>query len=160
MKKFIGFLIFVAIIGIGVVAYYPAIVRYFTVPVDEVDYFKFKYTAGYSKDTSIIYAAECNQDDVCVATVKLRGVAEEHAPKVDVDRAFMRKIRDIIEENEVNKWNGFDKTNSRSIKGDAFSIDIRMANNRKIFARGYMKWPKNYSAVREQFDQLFKDLVV
>ena len=160
MKRFIGFLLFLTVVVVALVYFYPTINRYFTVQIDDVSYFSFSYTTGLIKDTTVLYKVECNEDGKdCTATIKLRGVAEEDAKKTLVDSNFMRKLRNVLVDHNVGKWNNFYKSNSRTLDGDKFTLDVKMINGKKIQAHGYMKWPNNYGVVKDEFDNLFKDLL-
>lgn len=159
MKRIISFLIVTLVITVALIYYYPTLVRYFSVHIDEVTSFSFSYTTGLIKDTTVLYTAVCEDNGECNAKVKLRGIADEDAVEVAVDKNFMRKIRNILEDNEVSKWNNYYETNTHALNGDEFTLKVEMANGDKITAYGYMKWPNNYGTVKTEFDNLFKDLV-
>ena len=160
MRRFIAFLIFLSVVVVGLLYFYPTIKRYFAVQIDDVSYFSFSYTTGLIKDTTVLYKVECNDEGKeCTATVKRRGIAEEDAYKTLVDSNFMRKIRNVLVDHNVGKWNNFYKTNSHRLDGDSFTMDIKMINGETIQAHGYMKWPNNYGIVKDEFDKIFKDLL-
>ena len=43
--------------------------------------------------------------------------------------------------------------------GNSFSLTVRMKNDDYISATGYMMWPKNYSNVKSELDNIFKNCV-
>ena len=156
IKKLLTFIIVVGVIA-AVVYYYILPVLNKPVEVDDISYFSFTYTTGYDVNAYVAYTVECSSEK-CTARVKLNGAEEDEAVIKDVDQEFLDKIKEIIVENHVEKWNGFNKSNKRIMDGNSFTLKVIMKNNQKIDAYGYMKWPNNYGTVSEQFDGLFGSL--
>ena len=128
-----------------------------SVDVSEITSFKFFYTIGYALNSSVNYDINCTNN--CVAKIKKSGVSEEDAVTVEIDRDVVKKLENILINNKVNKWNGFNKKNKKVLDGNSFSISIKMKNGNEISASGYMKRPKNYKKVREELDNFFNNLM-
>ena len=76
------------------------------------------------------------------------GQAEENVPVIETDKAFLEKIDQIIEKNNVAKWNGYHMSARDVLDGDGFSLSIKMDNGQKISAGSYMAWPDGYGAFK------------
>ena len=157
MKKFLLILIILGGCGYLIYTYYlPTLKK--TVEIDDVTAFNFTYTTGYGADNYVSYSVECKSDG-CVAKVKPQRTIEINAVIVNVDDAFLGRLRKIIEDNDVGSWNGFNKSNQHVLDGNSFDLKIIMKNEKSIKAYGYMKWPDNYNKVASEFDNLFMSLV-
>ena len=157
MKKFLGSVAIIVCV-VGVVVYLlPYVKNLGKVKVDDITYFRYNYTIGYELNSNVSYLITCK--DICTATIKLKGVPEEDAVVKDLDSEFMEQLKRILMNYKVEKWNGFYKVNKHVLDGDSFALEVKMANNKKIEAYGYMKWPDHYGEVREEIDALFMSLL-
>ena len=68
-------------------------------------------------------------------------------------------MQEIFNKYEVYKWNWFNKNNKDVLDGDSFSFNLSTIDNGDITAHGYMSWPKNYSEVKSELDNLFESLL-
>lgn len=129
-----------------------------SVEIGEFKYFKFSYSTGYAMNSSVSYAVRL-EGNKYYATIKLDGVSEEDAVIVEVDDNTIDKIINVLKKYHVEKWNGFNKSNKHVMDGNSFSLTVRMKNDDYISATGYMMWPKNYSNVKSELDNIFKNCV-
>ena len=120
--------------------------------------FYFGYGGGLSlRDSDVNY--ELNfEDNKYIAKVKPSGVAEENKLVVEVSKDVVEKLSEIFKKYKVNKWDGFNKSQQNVMDGSSFSLTIRLIDDKSIHASGYMKWPKNYSDVRDEINELFMDV--
>jgi len=79
---------------------------------------------------------------------------EDDAYKV-VDDAFVSKVIDILEENKVHKWDGFDRKLTFIYDATSINFYMRFSNGREIQASGYATYPKNFYIVFEEIETLF-----
>lgn len=56
----------------------------------------------------------------------------------------VRKIKDIVNQQKIYEWNGFDKSDDSVMDGSSFSLEIVYLSGETITASGYMKYPKEY----------------
>ncbi len=152
-KILIILLIIILIIIVGIIL----LKRNKPTNISKIKSFSFFYTQGYAVNASINYELTCDNNK-CQALIKQYGVPYEEATTIDVDKKVEEKLIEIIEKYEVNKWDGFSKTNKNALDGDSFSINIKMEDDNSISASGYMSWPQNYGKVREELDNLFTDI--
>lgn len=59
----------------------------------------------------------------------------------------------------VDRWNGFDKSNSRVMDGSSFSLDVTLADGGTISAHGNNSFPENYSDVSSAIKTLYYELM-
>ena len=79
--------------------------------------------------------------------------------KYQIPREKTKQLEQLLRKGGVESWNGFDKSSKTARDGSSFDLTIIMADESLIEAGGYMKWPKNYEAVRDGLDALFGGLV-
>ena len=92
------------------------------------------------------------------ATVKLVGEPDESAKTVALTPEKVLAVEELLKKYDVGSWNGFDRNNKNVLDGRSFSISVRMTEGQEIYARGYMKWPKNYSEVAGTLQALMREL--
>ena len=56
----------------------------------------------------------------------------------------------------VNKWDGFNKSDKNVLDGNSFSFSYSNTDNKSIEAHGYMKWPNNYREFRDEIKALYE----
>ena len=127
------------------------------VEIKNIKSFSFTYTNGYSAYSYTYYYVSCNEK--CLASIKPNDVPEEEKIEVEIQQETIDKLQDILIKYDVAKWNGFNKNDKSVLDGDSFSINIKMDNEKIITAHGYMKWPKNYSSVKKEIDELFEKYI-
>lgn len=88
-------------------------------------------------------------------TVRLDGVLEEDALTLGVDETFAQQLLSVVDEYDLKKWDGFSKSDKNVLDGSGFGFSAEFDDGKKIFASGYMKYPKNYAEVRGALDELF-----
>lgn len=124
----------------------------------EITYFSYGYTTGYGPANSdVFYKLELN-DGVYTAIIKQSGIALEDADEFVVDEAFVENLKKLLVDNNVQKWNGFNKSDSRVCDGSSFTLKIKIQNEDAVEAHGYMKWPKNYHEVKKEIEAMFMEL--
>jgi len=82
----------------------------------------------------------------------------DNARKIAVDDAFVTKIKEILSENNVHKWDGFDKNLKYVYDATSVNFSMRFVNGKEITASGYATHPKNFYIVFEEFEKLFEEL--
>lgn len=126
------------------------------VEIKDIKSMYFSYSNGYMINSNVYYELNCKENK-CIATIKPNQMSEENKLEVEVDKKTVHEIIKVLKENEIEKWNGFDKSNKNVLDGDSFTFQLK-TNDNEIYAHGYMKWPKNYSNVRNSLDNIFMDI--
>ena len=126
--------------------------------IGEIQSFSFSYNAGSTIYSYANYRLEW-KEGAYTATVKHCDEPEEAARVFSVDESFVRELEQFLIDNDVGKWNGFDKASRTVMDGDGFSLYITMMDETSLDARGYMKWPKNYGTVSSGIETLFGNLM-
>ena len=125
--------------------------------ISDIKSFHFNYSVGYMANAYVVYEIEY-KDDKYFALVKPNGISEEDRKEIQVDKAFVSSVEEVLRKYQVEKWNGFNKSDQNVLDGDSFSLSIGNENGNYISASGYMKWPNNYSDVRKELDLIFMEI--
>lgn len=125
--------------------------------IKDINSLYFTYSVGYAANAYYRYELECS--DKCMIKIKPNGIPEEETKEYEVSDKLMNELVDMLNENEVYKWDGFDKTAKDVLDGDSFSFKIKMKDETTIHASGYMMWPTNYRNVKEEFKNIFSNLI-
>lgn len=128
-----------------------------TVPAENLKSFHFSYSTGTMSNSSVSYDLSY-KDGVYTASVKPDGVAEEDASVYIVDEAFVSKLEAALQENHVERWNGFQKSNPNVMDGNGFSFSYYTMDLEGCSASGYMSWPGNYGEVKAAIEGVFAQL--
>ena len=110
----------------------------------ESDITSFTYTLGYGLGGSCTYIVEA-KDEKAIYKINCYGMNTTEEEK-EVDASYLKELQKIIDENEIYKWDGFDKSDDGVMDGSGFSLNVSYANGKSIKAHGYMKYPSNYQA--------------
>ena len=153
MKKI--FLILIIIIIIITIIF--IIKRKKEVEISKIKYFNFGYTTGNMIDAYVSYNIEL-KDKKYLVSIKPTRIPEEETLKIEISPKEMNKIKKILKENEVGKWDGFQKSDKNVLDGNSFSLSVRFTNNDSISASGYMKYPNNYKKVQDELDKFFMNI--
>ena len=127
------------------------------VEIGKIKLFKYSYTNGYYMYADKIYELEYKNNKY-YASLKPEGISEENKITVEVDENISKKIEEILNKYDVGTWNEFNKSDSRVLDGNSFNLDIKFINDEKIYASGYMMWPKNYFEFKNEIINLYDDI--
>ncbi len=100
------------------------------------------------------YTLKC--DDKCILTSKLDGFPDEEVFVVEIGDSDVDKIIKLFNEYNVASWDGFRKSDKYVLDGTSFSFNVETKDGQKIYASGYMKWPKNYREVIDGMVSIFE----
>ena len=71
---------------------------------------------------------------------------EKKKVEKDIDVKYLDQLANIIEKENIQAWNGFNKSESL-MDGPGFTLKIEYENGKKIEAHGYGSFPDNYDDV-------------
>lgn len=117
--------------------------------------FELWFTHGWFCNADWRYGLKSNGSEY-IAYVKPLGKDDDGIIEFAVEPAFVSSLEKLFTDNKVGRWNGFNKANTRVVDGKSFRFSLTNAKGDKLKASGYMKWPKNYAAVRMGVEQLFE----
>lgn len=157
MKRKILIIIILVILIAAAVGVYWISSRPKSIKIQNMKWFNFCYSVSWMANGNVDYTLEA-KDGKYTASIKPDGIAPEDAEYFQVDESFVQKLEKLLNDNEVGKWNGFSKSDKNVLDGNTFSLSINMMDGTYIHASGYMRWPKNYSAVKEGIEALFSEL--
>ena len=120
--------------------------------IDSIEEIVYSHSNGRSH---IVYHLNCG--DTCTLNV-IPSWMDDEGVVVDVDSDTVNQILRILKDNNVSSWDGFDKSDSHVLDGDDFAFQVVMKNHKKIYAKGYMKYPKNYRAVISELTNIFNKI--
>ena len=125
--------------------------------VTKIKSFYLTYTNGYAMNSYTRYQLRFD-DGKYIAEIKPYGVSEDDLLEIEVDKEVMNKTVEILKKYEVNKWDGFDKTDQGVLDGDSFSLSVSLEEDKSISADGYMMWPEHYRDVVGEISPIFMDI--
>ncbi len=153
----IALVIIMAIGGFYYMKYRKEKVKDEDLEIANIKSFYITYTNGYMMSSYTRYQLTI-KDGIYMVEIKPYGVGEEDKLETEVTIDLLEEITKILKKYEVNKWDGFDKTDQGVLDGDSFSFLVSFNNDKSIHASGYMMWPKNYRNVRDEISTLFMNI--
>ena len=75
-----------------------------------------------------------------------------------VDLKYLDELARIIRDDGIVEWDGFDESDGAILDGGGFSLKVEYDDGKSINAHGYMKYPDDYEAVKNELDSFFKRL--
>ncbi len=128
--------------------------------IENITSFHFFRTNGYEIYSDIRYDIDKDETtDKYIAKVKLYGEPEENTKEIEITKDKVQELEKKLNQYEVVKWDGFNKSDDGVCDGDSFSLSITMENDEEISAHGYMMWPEHYRDVLKQLDSFFTQLM-
>ena len=121
--------------------------------IKDIQNFHFSYTTGNYMNAYVIYDLN-HENNKYIVTIKPNNIDNEQAKKIEVDKNTVNKITKTLNKYNVEKWNNFNKSDKHVLDGNSFSLSLK-TKNCKVSANGYMKWPKNYTEVKQELDKIF-----
>ena len=115
------------------------------VEITNIKYFEYYHSAGMMMNSDKRYILEKVNEPPESAITK----------KVTTD--FVQELENILKKYNVEKWDGFNKTDPNVLDGSSFSITINMMDGNHISAHGYMMYPKDYGKVVKEIKELFEE---
>ena len=108
------------------------------------------YNGGYynysiSESNGVIYYRANGSNGVQLDVIK------------EIDFSYLDKIKKIVNEYNVDEWDGYNERDDSVSDGSSFSLNIQYMD-KTISASGYMKYPKNYNKVKEKLLKLFDEI--
>ena len=79
--------------------------------------------------------------------------------KVVKEPDLLPRLAQLIHEQQLVEWNGFDGKNANALDGNSFGFLAVYDQGGKIQAKGYIKMPKNYQKVRTAILEIFEPYV-
>ena len=125
--------------------------------INDLKSFHYSYSVGYYMYANVSYDITI-KDDKYLVKIKDAGMPEEEAREYILNKEKIKELEEIINDNKVYRWNGFDKSDSSVMDGNSFSISIWDKNGDNISAHGYMMYPKNYGEITDKIESWFSKI--
>ena len=154
MKNKIFVLILIGVVLLATVIVLCIVFRPKKVKISDIKNFHFSYTSGYAMYSYTTYDLDYKGNKY-IASIKPNGIADDEKREIEVDEKFVNDLKNILSKYDVGSWDGFKKSDKYVLDGDSFSLSVYFEDKTSISASGYMIWPKNYSNVRNEIDNLF-----
>lgn len=157
MKKIhlIILIVFIIIIIIGVILMLKKTKK--PIEISNIKYMHFGYSTGTMVNSYVYYDIDY-ENNAYYATIKPNNIADEDKLKIEISTEIVDKIESIFKKYEVQKWDGFNKSDQNVLDGNSFSLSIGFMNKERISASGYMMYPKNYREVANELDEIFMNI--
>ena len=126
--------------------------------IKDIKSFHFSYSTGNYIYGSVSYEIKV-EDEEYILSIKPDGVEEEKSTKIEIDEMAVKNVLNILNKYNVKSWNGFDKSDMDVLDGNSFSMSLTEKDGTNTSAHGYMMWPDNYHEVRDELDELFKNIL-
>jgi hypothetical protein len=126
------------------------------VEITNIKYFEYYHSAGMmmNSDERLILEKKDNSYQI---TIKKVNEPPESAITKKVTNSFAEILESILKKYNVEKWDGFNKSDPNVLDGSSFSITINMMDGNHISAHGYMMYPKDYGKVVKEIEELFEE---
>ena len=126
--------------------------------IKDINKFYFSYSTSNYIYGSVSYDIAL-ENEKYILTIKLDNVAPEDADKIEINNTILENVLAILNKYQVKNWNGFNKSDSNVLDGNSFNMSITEKDETHISAHGYMMWPENYREVKQELDELFKNIL-
>lgn len=151
-KYILGLLVLLSIIIITIICCMRKIIN--KSKITEIESFHYIYTVGNYSEASYVYDLECK--DKCIIKIKEVRKTLEETPEIEVNNSIKKRLKNILIKYDIGSWNEFNKAAKNVLDGHSFTLSIKMKES-KIYAQGYMKWPKNYDKFKQEIISLFNE---
>lgn len=123
--------------------------------IENTKCFTFSYSVGNYMNAAYIYTLEKIENDKYIVTYQGDGMSNKLEKEISEDKVL--ELENILKENEIYKWNGFDKSDNNVLDGHDFSLYYKN-NNQTISASGYMMYPDGYKNFKTIIDTFYSEL--
>ena len=122
-----------------------------------VRHLRFSYSCGMGITDQVYYTLDKTEEGY-TAMVKPQGVDPSEPLNVPVDESFVGQVEQLLRENHVEKWYGFNKRARNIMDGIGFTFSLKLNDGSEVEAVGYMRWPDRYGNVEGGLNSLFLGL--
>ena len=118
----------------------------------------FHYDFGSMRGDRDAFTVQSLDEGVILTVQKIHYEnGETETSEYELPPVIMQQIKQLLRENSVFLWKGFDKHNTM-IEGDAFVLDARF-DNYNLRAEGASMLPTGFYSVNETIISFFKELI-
>ena len=120
----------------------------------------FSFGRGYGLGGAVDFIMT-KQDDGVLLKCGYYGEASDKNKNIEktIDSKYLGELEQILSNNNIAEWNGFDESEDGVLDGSGFTLKIEYDDGSSINAHGYMRYPDNYDKVRDELDAFFKRLM-
>ena len=122
--------------------------------INSIKSLEYRESDGRSIYGALEFKYKCNGEE-CTLKTKPEGVPEEDAFLVNVTEEEQQELLELVQKYNVASWDGFNKSDQFVLDGSNFTFSVTTKDNVKIYASGYMKYPRNFSNFMKELEALF-----
>lgn len=121
----------------------------------------FSFGESYGLGGAVDYILVKQEDGKALLKCNFFGAVSEKDKNIEktIDAKYLSELEQILRDNNISEWNGFDQSEDGVLDGSGFSMKIDYDDGSSISAHGYMKYPDNYDKVQDELDAFFKRLM-
>ena len=75
---------------------------------------------------------------------------EEMEGDIEIDNSVLTDISNLVKENNLNEWNGFNKRHPEILNGYSFGITTKYNDEKELKVYGYEEYPINYQDIHKK----------
>lgn len=153
MKKYLFIILAVIVLLIIIILLFVLKNKNNKKEINSIKELEYKVNDGRNIYGDIIYNLKC--DDKCILSSKLDGYNDDEFFEVEISNDDYNKILKILRDYNVGSWDGFKKSDKHVLDGKSYTFEVVTKDNQRIYASGYMAYPKNYNVVIEKLKEIF-----
>ena len=124
--------------------------------INSIKELEYSASDGRTINAGIHFILKC--DDKCILYSKYEECPEDEKIEVEVDKKYIDSLVDLFNKYNVSKWDGFNKSDKYVLDGTSYSFKVVTKDDVKVYASGYMKYPKNYREVINKMIEIFDEI--
>lgn len=86
-------------------------------------------------------------------------LAGEREYTLDMTAEEAEALASLVQNHELNRWNGFDRVDRHALDGTAFELVLRYEDGQEVRASGSNAFPEGYKAAHEGILEFFGSLM-
>ena len=123
------------------------------VEISDIKKLHFSYSTGTMMYANVSYDLELIEGKYIVK-IKPNLIPEEETITANMKNEDIEAIKNILIKYNVQRWDGFNKSDKYVLDGNSFSFIVYFDNNNSVSASGYMMYPDNYKNVEKELDEI------
>ena len=108
--------------------------------------------------TGLIYTLSAARTEVGWQA-ELSLLAGEREYSLDMTSEEAEALASLVQNHELNRWNGFDRVNRHALDGTGFDLRIGYEDGQEVRASGSNAFPEGYAAAHEAILKFFGELM-
>ncbi len=115
--------------------------------------------SGMSMEDCYSFSVKKKEDGAQLGINVFAGIQGYVEKELFVEEPVMDVFSKLAREYDLDRWNGFDESDSSILDGSIFTLTMVLDDGTKITAHGSNSFPPKYSSVASEIQKVFKQLV-